>query len=280
MRVCDLNPFLRFYAELRNDLIYNDTPVKVSDCRLFYILKGCAQLTTGMHTFSLSPGSLFYCPAGSCYTIHTQNAMQLICLNFDLTQQWNDHILPMPPSRDPSHWPSMPVFSVFMEDSLYLNSFLFLEKMERFLPQLEQIIEDCSSGERFGKELGSAQLKNLLIRLHRQDVQQLPSKLQLIQKYMQTNYACPLTNQHLADLVGYHEYYLNRIFTAYVGQSLHAYLMNIRLCRASYLILNTDMDLKSISEQVGFSSYPHFSAAFKQSYGYAPAKYRKQLRNI
>jgi len=84
----------------------------------------------------------------------------------------------------------------------------------------------------------------------------------------------------LADLVGYHEYYLNRIFTAYVGQSLHAYLMNIRLSRASYLILNTDMDLKDIPEQAGFSSYPHFSAAFKRVYGYAPAKYRKHLRNL
>jgi len=56
--------------------------------------------------------------------------------------------------------------------------------------------------------------------------------------------------------------------------------MNIRLSRASYLILNTDMDLKDIPEQAGFSSYPHFSAAFKRVYGYAPAKYRKHLRNL
>ena len=166
-----------------------------------------------------------------------------------------------------------------MTDSAFLNGHLFLENAADYLPALERIAQNFTSTDRFGRELAGAELKSLLTTLHRRDPGQLPQKVVQVQEYLQTHYARPITNKELADLAGYHEYYLNRIFTAATGQSLHRYLLNVRLNRAAYLILNTDLELQDIPEQVGFGSYPHFSGYFKQVYGCSPAQYRKQLRS-
>lgn len=278
MRVCDLNPFLRFASALLYEQAYNDTVVRVTDHRLFYIFEGEARLTIGSEQYPLLPGCVFYCCAGSRYSIHTAGALRLVSLNFDLTQRCSDRFQPISPSREPDRWDTMPIFADPVEDSSFLNGYLYLESAAHLQDKLLQIVEDFSSGDRYGRELSSATLKGLLTALHRQQPEQLPPKLAQVQAYIQNHYADPITNKTLAELVGYHEYYLNRIFTQYTGLSLHSYLLQVRIARASFLILNTDMELKAIPEQVGFGSYPHFSGYFKQIYGCSPAQYRKRLR--
>ena len=279
MKLCDLNPFLRFAAEMLYDTSFNGTAVRVSDCRLFSVLEGTAHLSIDGKHYQLVPGCLFYCCAGSRYSIHTRDGLRLMILNFDLTQQHNGCSLPIPPSRDPAQWQTMPIHAEPVDDSGFLNSHLYLESGSHFQERLTQIIEEFSSGDRYSPELSSAALKTLLTMLHRQLSGQLPPKIMQVQSYIQNNFASPITNRELAELVGYHEYYLNRIFLEHTGMSLHSYLLRVRMNRASHLILNTDLELQDIAEQTGFGSYPHFSSYFKQVYSCSPAQYRKRLRN-
>ena len=44
MTLSELNPFLRFSAEMLYDAAFNGSPVRVSDCRLFSVLDGTALL--------------------------------------------------------------------------------------------------------------------------------------------------------------------------------------------------------------------------------------------
>ena len=122
-------------------------------------------------------------------------------------------------------------------------------------------------------------MKLLLLELHRASQKELPEKLQTVREYIHDHYAERITNKTLADLVGYHEYYLNRIFLSYTGKNLHSYLLSVRLEHAKELILNTDLSLQVISSRVGFGNYAHFSAYFKQICHQSPAQYRKQLRS-
>ena len=82
----------------------------------------------------------------------------------------------------------------------------------------------------------------------------------------------------MAELVGYHEYHLNRLFVKHVGMSLHNYLVRYRLSQASYLILNTELSLQDIAAQTGFTSYSNFYTYYKKHYGYSPLEYRKILK--
>lgn len=277
MELFELNPFLRFASSLLYETIYNDSAVRVTDCRLFFVLEGEAMLTLEQTQYRLVPGSLFYCCGGSRYHIHTGDPLRLIILNFDLTQAHRDQVLPLPPVRDRTKWDAMPIYFDPVVNS-FLNGHLFLCDASDYLPRLEQILADFGAADRVGRALSGAQLKTLLTVLHRSRDDAIPPKVAQVQDYIRQNYARSITNRELAEHVGYHEYYLNRIFTAATGQSLHTFLLGVRLNRASFLVLNTDMELKAIPEQVGFGSYPHFSAAFKQAYGLSPAQYRKRLR--
>ena len=243
MRVCDINPHLRFASVMRYAQAYNGKSVKVKDCRIFYVTEGSAQLYIAGKSYVLAPNSLFYCCAGSEYTIATQDGFSLISLNFDLTQEHNAMIIPFSPATPGEQEWQAAVYADRVADSPFLNTHLYLSGASGLVHHLD-----------------------------------IPPKIAYVKDYIQQHYTENITNRELADLVGYHEYYLNRIFAAYTGTNLHEYLLKVRLNRASFLILNTDLDLKEIPEKTGFRNYPHFSSYFKKVYGYAPAEYRKRLK--
>ena len=274
MKLCDVNPHIRFAAKIH--YVSSGSTVKVTDCRIFYTTAGQAQLRIANHCYTLKPDSLFYCPAGSTYTIEAPDGFDPICLNFDMSQEHNDSMIPFPPSG--GDWDAMPVFHNHVEDSNVLNDHVYVENAEELYPAIHKILDVYSKQSPYFREHGSCSLKKLLLLLHRDPQAAIPPKIEIVKSYMDQHYASDITNKELAGLVGYHEYYLNRTFLATMGSSLHEYLLKVRLNRASYLILNTDLPLKAIPEQVGFHSYPHFSNYFKQYFGLSPAEYRKNLR--
>lgn len=278
MKISQLDPYVRFAAGLRYEIPYNKKPVRVTDCRLFYVVAGNARIAIDNCTYHVEPESLFYCCAGSQYTVETQEGFSLISLNFDLSQRYCAAQLPISPIRDPKQWPLMPIYAEAMDDSAFLNSHLFLPKAAVFHEPLEKIIADFAVADPLSRQLCCQRLKLLLLELHRANKKDRPEKVRLVQEYIQEHYAEKITNKALADLVGYHEFHLNRIFLTSTGTNLHEYLLHIRLERAKELILNSDTSLQEIAQLVGFGSYAHFSSYFKQTYNYSPTQYRKQLR--
>ena len=276
MKLYEINPFIRFAALVNYKS--KDNPVKVTDCRIFYITGGNADIFIENQHYTLQPGSLFYCCSGSEYRIDAPDGFLPICINFDLTQANNTRILPLSPWKRTESMPGVPVFYEHIEDSPLLNSHLYLPEAKYFFHFIEKILSEFSGNALYFREICGSILKELLLELHRVQRTPAPSKIDFIIKYIETNYARDITNKDLAALTGYHEYYLNRLFLAHTGTHMHNYLIKIRLNHASYLILNTDLPLKAIPEKVGFNSYPHFSSYFKQHFGFSPADYRKKLR--
>lgn len=275
MKLCDLNPHIRFASRIH--YISEISTVKVSDCRIFYVADGQAQLRIANQSFTLHPHSLFYCCAGSEYTIEAPDGFDLICLNFDLTQAYNEDLIPYPTCT--AGWDRMPINFDDIEDSTLLSGHLYLENAKELLPAMTKITDYFSEKAPYFREHSSCTLKKLLLLLHRDPKIAVPPKIKLVKAYIDRHFAEDITNRDLAALAGYHEYYLNRIFLASTGINLHEYLLQVRLNHASYLILNTDLPLKSIPEQAGFHSYPHFSSYFKQHFGLSPAQYRKQVKD-
>ena len=275
MKLCDLNPHIRFASKIRYTSVGSD--VRVTDCRVFYTTAGLAKLRIANQVYTLQPHSLFYCPAGSTYTIEAPEGFDPICLNFDMSQTHNDIIIPYPPCAD--SWDEMIVFFDSIEDSDVLNGHVYIENAEDLLPVVTKILDAFTTQAPYFRELASCSLKKLLLLLHRDPQAAIPPKIALVKAYIDRNYATEITNKTLAKMAGYHEYYLNRTFLAHTGSSLHEYLLKVRLNHASYLILNADIPLKAVPEQVGFHSYPHFSNYFKQHFGLSPAEYRKNVKN-
>ena len=66
--------------------------------------------------------------------------------------------------------------------------------------------------------------------------------------------------------------HLSRLFGKEVGTSFIDYLVSYRVQRAQQMILHSNLDLKSIGEQVGFHSYNYFLRAYKEKTGHTPSQ--------
>ena len=85
----------------------------------------------------------------------------------------------------------------------------------------------------------------------------------------------PLSAKSLADAVGCPMQPLARQFTRQMGMSIHAYLTQCRLQRASKLITE-GYKIEAIALEVGYRSKKNFYRQFKHRFGQTPATYRNR----
>jgi AraC family transcriptional regulator len=94
-----------------------------------------------------------------------------------------------------------------------------------------------------------------------------------VQQLLAARFDQHLTLEDIAAEVNYSPYHLARIFRQQSGQTIHAYLNQIRL-RTALDYLQSDMDLTQLALTLGFSSHSHFTQAFRQAFGTLPSQLR------
>jgi AraC-like DNA-binding protein len=67
------------------------------------------------------------------------------------------------------------------------------------------------------------------------------------------------------------------VFKQHTKQSPKKYIEDKKLNIARELIINTSMQIKAISESLGFTNQYYFSRAFKKMFGFSPVLYKKNL---
>ncbi len=87
------------------------------------------------------------------------------------------------------------------------------------------------------------------------------------------NEAVSLT--HLAQWLGYSEYYVSKKFREISGMTFRDYLRLRKLAFALKEIRDTDKGILDIALDFGFSSHEAFTRAFKDAYGVTPSEYRE-----
>ena len=66
----------------------------------------------------------------------------------------------------------------------------------------------------------------------------------------------------------------NRVVVKLYGMSFHQFLMETRLNQAMKLLTRTNLNIKHISELVGYESSTGFFIAFKKRFHVTPGEYR------
>lgn len=69
-------------------------------------------------------------------------------------------------------------------------------------------------------------------------------------------------------------YHFIRVFKRETGFTPHDYLINIRINNAKYMLKNSDMSIKDICFQTGFSCESVFCTSFKNNVGVTPTAYK------
>ncbi len=110
---------------------------------------------------------------------------------------------------------------------------------------------------------------------------EIPEPIALVKRYIEEHFADEnLSLAVFAEVSGYSQYHLSRLFKKYTRTSPHEYVIQTRLRRANELIIATDMPIKQIFSQVGFHDYAHFSNTFKKHFGVTPGSVRRRQRRF
>lgn len=82
--------------------------------------------------------------------------------------------------------------------------------------------------------------------------------------------------RHLADRVGYTEYYFSRKFKSEMGCSVNDYIKKEKIEKAKLLLSSTQLSIQEISDELNFCSRSHFSDLFKKLTDMSPSDYREK----
>ncbi|QEK53111.1 substrate-binding domain-containing protein [Pedobacter aquae] len=80
--------------------------------------------------------------------------------------------------------------------------------------------------------------------------------------------------------IGISRVQLYRKVKALMDTNITDYILNRRLQRAKYLLLNEDLTIAEITYQVGFASPTYFSTVFKTQNGCTPSEYKKNKSDL
>lgn len=105
-----------------------------------------------------------------------------------------------------------------------------------------------------------------------------PAWLMDICRYLDENYAEPVSLEMLAKQGRVSTGYLCRIFKKEIGLGVVDYLTERRIQTATRLLQETDDKILSIAMEAGFGDLSHFNRVFKKLTGLSPSAYRKQHR--
>lgn len=83
----------------------------------------------------------------------------------------------------------------------------------------------------------------------------------------------PPSLEELARQVGCSQFYLSRMFSSEVGQTIQQYIRNVRLERAAELLRTGKCNVTEAAFEVGYNSLSHFSNAFHELFGCCPGLY-------
>lgn len=276
MRLGEINPFIRYGALLsfyqridKNFICY--------DCRLFFIEEGAGYLYIGKEKCYISEGTLIFLPQKTRYhfEFQNQNEIKFYTINYDLINDYSNIVDTIGVSLE-EEYDEKRLVKYFLpaefSKPIIQNGRQDLAKM------IKRCVETYRQKKLFFSQISSAQLKLILFEMlnEEQFSNNENRKVKEIIAYIELNYwdAC-LTNKEIANKFHYHPVYVNRLFKAYTNETLHQFIINFRLENAKELLVNSVLDITSISERVGFSSYSHFIKVFRERFGVPPKEYRK-----
>jgi len=95
-------------------------------------------------------------------------------------------------------------------------------------------------------------------------------------EFMKGHLSEPLTVATLAALVNLSRSHYTTLFRRVTGYAPVSYLNHLRMQRAVQLLNGTDLPIKQISDQLGFSEQFYFSRAFSKMHNHSPSEHRRR----
>ena len=100
-----------------------------------------------------------------------------------------------------------------------------------------------------------------------------PATLNKIITYIRSHYRENISLEDISENILISKQYIMRLFRQYLHTSVNAYLTELKMKHAVYLLKHTNMNVSDTAEYLGYTSVSYFSQAFKHYYGVSPSSY-------
>lgn len=101
-----------------------------------------------------------------------------------------------------------------------------------------------------------------------------------VMNYIDKYFYKKISLDDLSRVGNYSVYHMHRIFSTLIDESLHQYILRIRLEKAACCLIQTKLSITQVALKHGFYDGAAFSKHFKNYFGMPPSEYKKNSKNI
>lgn len=160
-----------------------------------------------------------------------------------------------------------------------LGNVFYLDINEKPITLIFDLLKDISLENISDAYEASAKAYLFLMELHRfaLDLTQrktMPESIVKAVKFMENNYAKPLTLDDIVLVSDVSKYHFTRLFHKTMHVTPMQYLKKVRINQAIELLKNESLTVEEIARKVGYANGNYFSKVFKQALGVSPGQFR------
>lgn len=246
-----------------------------TEIEIIVVEKGSMEVIIGGISCILKPGTLVIIPPNTLHTAYkiASTDCSFSCLVFSphFIESSNDDEI------------QLKVLTPFFQDNFSEDYFISMNELE--LDKIwKKIVRSLNKQEFINYLL----IKGLLIQIIAEILISKSSLINMpkndsireqreknILNFLEENYMKKLTLKDLSDALNLSKEQFSRFFRDSFRQSPMQYLMQFRIQKASYLLIEKDWTINTIAEVTGFDSGNYFARVFKQHLELTPTEFRK-----
>lgn len=281
MQSFEINPIVRYIQKV-SWKIYYKTFVSAYDYRLIYVSEGCINLDFKKNSVSLLRGDVIVIPPATPYRLESETEkFSYYIINFDFTDENTNYSSKTPDEE-----------KMFREEEVF--SFRALTPFENTVnlsecgviePFLQEMLYIKDSDTEEARMMKSGALKYIIGKLKllsktggiTTEAKELVKKVKTL---VAEEWNKGINNQEAASMLGYHPYYLNSVFMKTEGQTLHKFIEETRIKKASEILVMSEKPIGEVAEECGFPDSSSFSAFFKKKKGVSPKEFKKNYQSL
>lgn len=144
--------------------------------------------------------------------------------------------------------------------------------------QAAALLERMMDGDLPERELNFGGVTGLALRQSTRQGQCNDPVVDKALRYIRENCSEDLSPNAVSEVVGRSRSSLESKFKSELGRSIFDCIRSERITRAEQLLRLSDLPIKQVADQCGFSSVPHMTTLFKQFMGCTPASFQKGMK--
>ncbi len=175
------------------------------------------------------------------------------------------------------HFDGVNAGSFYKELSVLYNSIVVSKNSSEIVNRIYKIYNYYKSGKKFPEAIQSAYIARILGEFFTTPwmaVSDNDSMVDKVVNHIEENYEQELSVRELSKVAGLSEFYFSRIFKKQTGFTIHEYIIKTRVVNAKELLRSTNLSLREIAYQCGFSNESSFCNTFKRITDMTPGSFR------